>query len=199
MSLETQFGDRQIQPYLGGLLAGINNMGDPQANRKPLTLWGEYMLVRTDALFATGSRDGVVWPRLKPSTKASRRLNGISGSNPLDATGDMRKSIRFFVSPALGGGLQTRVYSNHGRIGIHHKGATIPAHEVKAKNAKALRFAIGGKVIFARKASIPEVTIPARPVLFISERDRQTAVRYVREHRLKLLRDVVVLNNRKAA
>jgi hypothetical protein len=45
---------------------------------------------------------------------------------------------------------------------VHEFGATIPAHEVRPKNAQALRFQIGKRVIFAKRVQIPEVTLPAR-------------------------------------
>lgn len=49
---------------------------------------------------------------------------------------------------------------------IHEEGGTIPAHTVRPRHAKALRFlGRGGQLVFAKKAEIPAVRITARPFL----------------------------------
>lgn len=76
-------------------------------------------------------------------------------------TGTLRASIR---SEVIGVGRAavgpTAVYG-----GIHEFGGRTPAHTITAKKAKALRFMIGGKVIFRRKVQHPGSNIPARPYL----------------------------------
>ena len=45
---------------------------------------------------------------------------------------------------------------------IHEFGGTIPAHEVVAKNAKALAFTVDGILRFATRVQIPDVEMPER-------------------------------------
>ena len=45
---------------------------------------------------------------------------------------------------------------------IHEFGGTIPAHTVRAKPGKSLRFTIGGTMLFRKKVEIPAVEMPAR-------------------------------------
>jgi phage gpG-like protein len=171
-------------------MARALKIAGPAQLRKPLAHWGGYMLVRTDLLFATGSRDGVRWPRLKESTKASRRARGVKGASPLDATGALRRSIK--TETVMGIGVpEQRVFSNNRLAAIHQEGALIGPRTIRPKTAKALRFVIGGQVVFARKADIKFTEIPARPIVFISRRDRETATRYVREHVQTLIRRAI--------
>lgn len=46
---------------------------------------------------------------------------------------------------------------------IQEFGADIPAHDVVARNGKALAIPVGDSVVFRKKASIPAMTIPPRP------------------------------------
>jgi hypothetical protein len=49
---------------------------------------------------------------------------------------------------------------------IQEFGADVPEHEVRPKNAKILAFpGKDGKTIFAKKVTIPAMTIPARPFM----------------------------------
>lgn len=45
---------------------------------------------------------------------------------------------------------------------IHEFGGTIPAHEVVARNAKALAFTVDGITRFAKRVQIPDVEMPER-------------------------------------
>lgn len=45
---------------------------------------------------------------------------------------------------------------------IHEFGGLIPAHEVVARNAKALAFTIDGVLRFAKRVQIPDVQMPER-------------------------------------
>lgn len=45
---------------------------------------------------------------------------------------------------------------------IHEFGGTIPAHEVVARNAKALAFTVDGVLRFAKRVQIPDVEMPER-------------------------------------
>lgn len=190
MPLDVTFNSRDAENRLTGLVRFLGNTASPNVNRKPLDEWGEYMQARTDLLFETGSRDGVRWDRLRESTKASRRLRGIKHAKVLQVTGGLRKSVRAITVQSLDG-LTARIYSQHPRAKIHHRGANVPARTISARNAKALRFSVGGRVVFAKRVNVPAFEIPARPILFISDRDHATGLRYIREHRLKLTREAV--------
>ena len=57
---------------------------------------------------------------------------------------------------------------------IQEFGASIPAHEVHPKNAKLLAFpGKDGKTVFAKKVTIPEVTIPPRPFMRMTRTAKQ--------------------------
>lgn len=49
--------------------------------------------------------------------------------------------------------------------GIHEYGGTIPAHEVIPTKARALAFVMGGKQVFFRRVTIPDVQMPERSFL----------------------------------
>jgi phage gpG-like protein len=44
-------------------------------------------------------------------------------------------------------------------------GGKIAAHEVVARNGQVLRFMIAGQPVFARRVRVPEVILPAHPVM----------------------------------
>lgn len=158
-----------------------------QAMKKPLTDWRDYMLVRTDLLFATGSRDNVKWPRLKASTKEGRKKKALGHVRPLEVTGELRHSIKGNLVFQVNS-IDVLLGTNDPKAQIHHGGAHVPAKTIKPKKAKVLHFTVGGKDVFATKVDIPAFDIPARPIVFISEKDHATAVRYVREQQFKLMR-----------
>ncbi len=92
---------------------------------------------------------------------AKKRVSG-------DVLNVHRGRLRASITSAIEGSGRTLV----GRLGasviyarIHELGGTIPAHEVRAKKRKALRFEIGGQVIFRRVVHIPPITMPPRPYL----------------------------------
>lgn len=60
----------------------------------------------------------------------------------------------------------------------HELGATIPPHTIRPRRSKALRFLVGGQVVFARFANIPAITLPPRPFLRPSV---QTAMERLKE------------------
>lgn len=184
-----RFGIDDAIPELTGMVRFLAS-ADPNVDAPALEDWADFMRVRTELLFATGARDGVRWARLKPSTLAGRRDQGIRGAAILQRTGALRRSIeaRVVQSPA---GLTAKITSDDQKARIHHRGASVSARTIYPKNAKALRFVSGGKVFFARRASIPAFEIPSRPILFISDRDHATGLKYVREHRLKLIRQAI--------
>ena len=58
---------------------------------------------------------------------------------------------------------------------IQNFGGTTRAHEIKARNAKALRFLSGMQTVFARSVHHPGSKIPARPYMVIQPDDLKTA------------------------
>lgn len=60
--------------------------------------------------------------------------------------------------------------------GIHEFGGVIPAHDIEAKNAKALAFMIDGKMVFAKRVHIPDVTMPERSYLRSSLADKKDEI-----------------------
>lgn len=52
----------------------------------------------------------------------------------------------------------------------HELGLTIPAHIVQARRAAALKFEMGGKVMFRKRVNIPAVKMPKRSFLEASLR-----------------------------
>jgi phage gpG-like protein len=87
----------------------------------------------------------------------------LSGQVLNRRTGDLRASIHpvsqetaSSVSGGAGGGAGLR-YAR-----IHEYGGVIPAHQVVARNAKALAFSVNGVMRFAKSVNIPAVTMPER-------------------------------------
>lgn len=82
----------------------------------------------------------------------NRRTGKLSGSvHPLSE--DLPQAV---VGGAAAGGVSVP-YAR-----IHEFGGMIPAHEVVAKNAKALAFTIDGVLHFAKRVQIPDVQMPER-------------------------------------
>jgi len=153
--------------------------------RKPLSDWGFWMLGRVDYTFEHQGREGVIWPKLAPGTLVARRARGNAKRKALDDTGAIRRSIR----TATRGATQQVITSVNPLTAIHNSGAKIPAHTIRPVHGKALRFVIGagpygggGKVVFAKKVEMPEVTIPGRPIAFITPRDEMKSLELMRRH-----------------
>lgn len=157
--------------YLGALVKELNLR--PGMVRAPFNEFAEYYMVRTNLLFATGSRDGVTWEKLSPKTSRKGRRTGV----PLDNSPRMRASIKLKVTVSEHGA-SVRFSSRDKLVAIHHHGAAVPPRVIRPRSASALRFEIGGKVVFARRVNFPGAIIPARPILFIADRDRATLMRY---------------------
>lgn len=78
-------------------------------------------------------------------------------------TGRLRSSIHSAVDDAATT-ITGRVFSAAPMpyAAIHEFGGVIPAHTVYPVKAAALRFMMGGSVVFAMKANIPDVNMPER-------------------------------------
>lgn len=88
----------------------------------------------------------------------------LTGGRPLNVqSGTLRSSLRAKIDKAK---LEAQVGTNVVYGPVHEFGTTIPAHTIKPRHAKALRW-IGpaGVAIFAKSVRIPAVKMPRRPWL----------------------------------
>lgn len=120
--------------------------------------------------------DGSKW-------KESIRVK-TKGGQILSNTARLRRSIRSKADSK-----EFAIGTNTIYAAIHQFGGTITTKPkvIRAKNAKALRFNIGGTTIFAKSVKRPSIRInmPARPFLGISDEDmaeiRRTLTKVVGE------------------
>lgn len=97
---------------------------------------------------------------------ANKVRQKLSGEVLQVRSGDLRASINQEVLQTSSG-VTARVFSS-GDVkyaAIHEYGGTIPAHEILPNKAQALRFEVGGNVIFARRVWMPDVKMPERSFL----------------------------------
>jgi hypothetical protein len=66
--------------------------------------------------------------------------------------------------------IEAGVASSHPAAGALEYGGTRAAHRIEARAGKALRFTIGGQVLYRRYADIPPVILPPHPFLTPSVR-----------------------------
>jgi phage gpG-like protein len=192
MSLETSLDSAQAQRRLTRVDQALGRTTDPAVLRPAFVDWLAYMDEGKERLFETGKRGNITWARLASSTKAGRRASGVGHSKPLNVTGGIKRSIKSTIK-IEGGKIVGTQSSDHPLARIHHKGARIPARtNVRPKNAKALTFMVGSERVFvARVKKIPAAIIPARPILFITETDRATAMRFIRKYHLAAIEKAV--------
>jgi hypothetical protein len=120
-----------------------------------------------DLTVAHAQRRYLSFPKHEPATTDGLRV--ISGS--------LIRSVRASPTQRAGDGLRSAIGGNVTNKGVnylavHEEGATIPAHTVKAAQARALCFFVGGTKVFAKSAKIPEVTLPARRPIHRAIEDR---------------------------
>lgn len=87
-------------------------------------------------------------------------------------TNRLRSSIRATDAGVLGQSVHSAIGSNVAYAAIHEFGGRIPAHDIVAKNGKALRFMIGGRIVYRSRVRIPEITMPARAYVQTSIEER---------------------------
>lgn len=80
-------------------------------------------------------------------------------------SGRLWKSIRPSKAVVSGNAVLSAIGSNVKYLGIWEKGGTIPAHDIVARNAKALRFSVGGRFIFRKRVHQKERTVVAKAPL----------------------------------
>jgi phage gpG-like protein len=74
----------------------------------------------------------------------------------------LRSSVFASAASVQGETIESAIGSSVEYAAIHEFGGRIPAHTVTAKNAKALAFSIGDRVIYRKSVKIPDVDMPAR-------------------------------------
>lgn len=66
---------------------------------------------------------------------------------------------------------------------IHQFGGTIGAHDIVARNRKALRFTVGGLTLYRKSVHHPGSRIPARPYMLLQEED-ETKIKDILANRI---------------
>ena len=142
-----------------------------QNPQKALNQIGILMVASVDKNFEEQGRPQK-WVSLSPMTIAMRRDKDKSKIKILQDSGILRGSIAYKVAED---GSSVAVGTNVSYGKAHQLGGTshIPARTIIPKTAKALRFVIDGKVVFAKKVKQKARTaiIPRRPFLLFQETD----------------------------
>ena len=108
--------------------------------------------------------------RLTITHVARTRLSFPRASTPGMAglrviTGNLRRGLIAGLVPArqIGDAVVGSITNNVKYAAIHEYGGIIPPHKIVARRAKALKFSVGGEVLFRRSVNQTRpVTIPAR-------------------------------------
>jgi phage gpG-like protein len=141
---------------------------------------GEYVVTVSRLAFrrqadpVTGGR----WAPLADSTIESRRNRSRSGTKILQDTTEMKDSVHVVSAEAKA----VTVGSHLPRARVHNEGASIPGMVIRPKRASALRFTIGGKVVFAKSARIGPRRIVQRRFLGVARKDVFEAARIVQRY-----------------
>ena len=137
---------------------------------------GEEMVRSTQERFVSQmDPDGHRWQPLKPSTLASKAKRGYGSQGILTMRRHLRDSIRYQADRNGVRWGTNRIYG-----AIQHFGGRTKAHVIKPKNKKALAWP-GGRHP-ARSVKHPGSTIPARPFLGVSVRDRERILEIIVDH-----------------
>lgn len=152
-------------PQVQRLFQAIRQFGgDPQPLLADIAFLGENS-TRARFRSQTGP-DGARW---KPSLRAQ-----LTGGKTLTRDGHLGDSVGSYVNDKSAVWGVNRLYA-----AIHQFGGTI-----RAKGARGLRFAIPG----IGWRTVPQVSIPARPFLGLSDSDRQDILDLVNDHLSHLMR-----------
>lgn len=148
IQLEVNLADGPLKRHMAAL-ANLNT-------RDLLIEITEYILDRVRENFQSETApDGTAW---KPSERVKKE-----GGKTLQVGGQLQDS---YVSNILSD-TQAEIGSGMEYAAIHHFGGKTRAHEIKPKNAKALKTPYG----FFRVVNHPGSDIPARPALGIGAQD----------------------------
>jgi phage virion morphogenesis protein len=127
---------------------------------------GEMVVRQARAHIRSGSGpDGQAWAPLNPAYAAGKKGGGILQS--MGMAGGLMGSIVWQL-----GGAEVEIGSNKVYAAIHQLGGRIVP-----RNANALAFRLGGRLVIARA-----VTIPARPYLGMSAADAEAILGVVADH-----------------
>lgn len=152
--------------------------------RPPMLVFADYHMRVTHQTFENGGRGPVKWAPLKNLAGFVRGQR--KSPVPLNKTGAIKESIRTEVVLDKKGGVEERTFTKHRLARIHHGGASYPPRTVRAVNARALRFFVGGKAVFSAHANIPAYTMAARPIVFYTDQDRLVASKLISDHVMAL-------------
>lgn len=113
------------------------------------------------------------WESLSPMTLAMRRNKKKKSSKILQDTGLLKGSITYDATREGGTAVAIGTNKKYGKVHQFGGKIRIPARTIIPKNAKALRFVIGDKVVFATKVNqkARTVTIPQRQFLKFQDND----------------------------
>jgi hypothetical protein len=124
---------------------------------------GDDLITRLEAMpAAVASRLGNVIGLLAQSLYEKVEEN-LSGAVLQSRTGALGRAINLTVdglSASVGFDADAAPYG-----AAQEFGATIPAHLIAVKNAKALAFLVGGERVFAKRVMFPGVRLPERSFL----------------------------------
>ena len=116
-------------------------------------------LVRAEGEAVRRVRETVVVQTLKLSRHIKEQK--LTGQVLKVRTGTLRRSIGHTIDDT-GSAITGQVSTPVKYAPLHEFGGTVKARIVEAKRAKALRFQVGGKTVFAKRVSIPAVKFPER-------------------------------------
>lgn len=157
-----------------------------QAIKKPqpaLKQIGELMVASIHKNFEEQGRP-TKWAPLSPMTLAMRRNKDKSSIKILQDTGRLRNSITYDATRSGGTAVAIGTNVKYGKIHQYGGKVNIPAITIVPKKAKALRFVINGKVVFAKsvyqKARV--AVIPQRKFLQFQEQDISDIREVLLEH-----------------
>ena len=91
------------------------------------------------------------------------KMNKLSGDPLHRRSGNLSSSVypdKRETADTISGGARAGLDVPYAKI--HEYGGLIPAHQVVARNAKALAFTVGGMLRFAKSVQIPDVQMPER-------------------------------------
>ena len=149
----------------------------------PFKRMGVYLQRQTDRTFRERGRPAGSWEPLSDYTLSLRKHRGkrYDPNLILVDAGTLKNSFTTQVQPrGMKFGTTVRYADIHQRGGTR----TRPQVVISAKNAKALKFQIGGTVLFRKSVVLPakQFTIPKRPILTWLPHDADELERLVTEH-----------------
>lgn len=148
---------RKVQDSLG---PDLRRLYKNAANKKSLhSAIGLALTSLAKRSFNDATKRPKAWPAKTDGTPARLRKSGT-----------LAKSIRMVSVSARG----VTLGSDRRYAAIHQLGGRTKPFTIRPKNKAALKFSIGGRVIFAKKVKHPGSKIPARPYLPFDKNGRPT-------------------------